>query len=197
MALPKGYYGEEDHIGIARSYWYFTALDTPHSLGFSGLPSDPASTKKLLPTTRCKFKIQREGGKGPDPSPSPFILSALRAASETYTETVAEASLQFLQQESSFFLLAQPGQSNRTRINCSEHLELLPLSHSLSQKRVREEERPYGVRRAVFVIFFGLPFITCRTYFFPTEKAKPPPAHMLLLFLCVCCAMTHFKKNIF
>lgn len=92
MALPKGYYGEEDHIGIARSYWYFTALDTPHSLGFSGLPSDPASTKKLLPTTRCKFKIQREGGKGPDPSPSLFILSALRAASETYTETVADSS---------------------------------------------------------------------------------------------------------
>lgn len=70
----------------------------------SGLPSDPASTKKLLPVTRCKFKIQREG-EGPDPSPSPFILSALRAASETYTETVAEAAPQFLQQGSSFSFL--------------------------------------------------------------------------------------------
>lgn len=78
-------------VGIARSGWYFTAVDTPHSWASLGCPLTLQALKMLLPMTRYKFKLQREGpGSQSYPSCS---LSALRAMSERpKTDVVAGAS---------------------------------------------------------------------------------------------------------
>lgn len=67
-------------FGIARSYWYFTALDAPHSLGSLGCPLILRALRScfLRPGVNSKSK-----GKGTVPSPIPFLLLALRATSET------------------------------------------------------------------------------------------------------------------
>lgn len=58
---------------MTRTYWYFPALVSPHSLGFFGSSFDPTGTaKKLLPMPRYNSKSK---GKGPGSPALPCLFS--------------------------------------------------------------------------------------------------------------------------
>lgn len=82
--------GRRTLVGIARSCWYFTAVDTPHSWASLGCPLTLQALKMLLPMTRSKFRLQREG-PGSQPYPVCSLL-ALRLGERPKTDVVAGAS---------------------------------------------------------------------------------------------------------